>query len=424
MNHQVVPRTEPSAVSSAVLSPRLFWSLLLGLCSLTVWTGCSSFFMPVSLGSFSESVTVERVEPLGPPHLLLSSHSDGLGWTVRIEQSVRQFQTVRQTEQWEGYRYPSGGNGGTMLAGAIFCPMSSLYAIAYAIGRPAHPSWDSIQEYCLGLGKLDVLKKQPDVVTHQLDGLDERTTDTVRSLHDGMVRLLWYRPHSDPIGLEQPMDQTVAGNELRVRWLADIMARNGVLLTPHLDGYGTIEYETSDHKTIGTALRITADQLLSALRPSMFRATQPHWPQAIRVRVQHTVGARISVQEARRLESRLTETLVSHGIPSVVRDQALEQVIHQQEALLSPRYTDSTVSPGHLTAASVVVHVRSAAIPKQGYIVECRLVSVATGQLLGHVTLEDREGAWERLADTTTAMVVDLLNGPPAASRAGWMVSP
>lgn len=89
--------------------------------------GCSSIFVPISLDSFSERVTVEQTEVLEPPQIAVEPHSDGMGWTVRARQRVREHQRVDLAERWKGKRYEAKGNIGTVVAGTLFCPLGALY---------------------------------------------------------------------------------------------------------------------------------------------------------------------------------------------------------------------------------------------------------------------------------------------------------
>lgn len=102
------------------------WPLAAGALSPVFLVGCSSIFVPISLDSFSERVTVERTEVLEPPQIA-EPQSDGLGWTVRARQRVWEHQWVDLAERWKGKRYEAKGNIGTVVAGALLCPVGALY---------------------------------------------------------------------------------------------------------------------------------------------------------------------------------------------------------------------------------------------------------------------------------------------------------
>ena len=104
-------------------------ALTAGALSSLFLVGCSSIFVPISLDSFSERVTVEQTEVLEPPQIAVEPHSDGMGWTVRARQRVREHQRVDLAERWKGKRYEAKGNIETVVAGALLCPVGALYVI-------------------------------------------------------------------------------------------------------------------------------------------------------------------------------------------------------------------------------------------------------------------------------------------------------
>jgi hypothetical protein len=83
--------------------------------------GCSSIFVPISLDSFSKRVTAERTEVLEPPQIAVEPHSDGVGWTVRARQRVREHQRIDLAKRWKGNRYEAKGGIGTVVTGALLC---------------------------------------------------------------------------------------------------------------------------------------------------------------------------------------------------------------------------------------------------------------------------------------------------------------
>jgi hypothetical protein len=105
------------------------WSLAAGAIFPEFLVGCSSIFVPISLDSFAARVTVERTEVLEPPQIAVEPQSDGMGWTVSARQRVREHQRVDLAERWKGNRSEAKGNIGTVVAGALLCPVGALYGI-------------------------------------------------------------------------------------------------------------------------------------------------------------------------------------------------------------------------------------------------------------------------------------------------------
>ena len=109
-------------------------TLAAGTISHVFLVGCSSIFVPISLDSISERVRVERTEALEPPQIAVEPQSEGKRWTIRARQRVREHQRIDLAERWNGKRYEAKGNIGTVVAGALLCPVGALDGTAVAGG--------------------------------------------------------------------------------------------------------------------------------------------------------------------------------------------------------------------------------------------------------------------------------------------------
>lgn len=76
-----------------------------------------------------------------------------------------------------------------MVAGALLCPVGAFNGTALAIGRPDRPSWDSIEEYRLGIGGLDLPGHQ-DTETRVGQTIDHREYETIQGIEDAHARFL------------------------------------------------------------------------------------------------------------------------------------------------------------------------------------------------------------------------------------------
>lgn len=306
--------------------------------------GCSSIFVPISLDSFSERVTVEQTEVLEPPQIAVEPHSDGMGWTVRARQRVREHQRIDVAERWKGKRYEAKGNIGTVVAGALLCPVGALYGTALAIGRPDRPSWDSIEEYCLGIGGLDLPGHQ-DTETRVGQTIDHREYEAIQGIEDAHARFLWHLPGKDPIGVEIPAKNLNEGVGFRLRWLADTMERNGILLNRATAGYASIEVEGKDAGRGSVKLTITGDRLAAASRQGSIRtAPRTTWPKEIRVRLvmEHDRETPTAIQQ--QLHARVSKVLAETGLELVVREGELQKLTNLQQTQLQPQYSDPSPS--------------------------------------------------------------------------------
>lgn len=386
--------------------------------------GCSSIFVPISLDSFSERVTVEQTEVLEPPQIAVEPHSDGMGWTVRARQRVREHQRIDVAERWKGKRYEAKGNIGTVVAGALLCPVGALYGTALAIGRPDRPSWDSIEEYCLGIGGLDLPGHQ-DTETRVGQTIDHREYEAIQGIEDAHARFLWHLPGKDPIGVEIPAKNLNEGVGFRLRWLADTMERNGILLNRATAGYASIEVEGNDAGRGSVKLTITGDRLAAASRQGSIRTVpRTTWPKEIRVRLvmEHDRETPKAIQQ--QLHARVSKVLAETGLQLVVREGELQKLTNLQQTQLQPQYSDPSPSIGRLTGASVIVMIRPTLVGRDAYQVYEEIVSVETGQILAAGTIEDQAKNADRLIQSTAQVIVDLLQAQAGNRREGWMIRP
>lgn len=95
-------------------SSRTISVVLLGL---VTGISCAPVFTPTTLQTFKESRDITSTTALERPRLALSPHSDGLGWTVRITQTVEETNRIRREEVWGGYTYERRLNLVTILGG-------------------------------------------------------------------------------------------------------------------------------------------------------------------------------------------------------------------------------------------------------------------------------------------------------------------
>ena len=130
---------------------------------------CAPVFTPTTLQNFKESRETSSTTAVERPRLALSPHSDGLGWTVRVTQTVEEKNRIRR-RSLGGYTYERRLNLVTMVGGDYSVVQISC-SIPLSMGTPNQPGWSSPWQYCLAAAGYDV-PGRADTRTRIADDLD------------------------------------------------------------------------------------------------------------------------------------------------------------------------------------------------------------------------------------------------------------
>lgn len=409
-------RTEPHSLTrlnqtgSAWLSSRLLSLLLCGL--LLGVTGCTTTFSPTRLWSYTEDVTTLRTEPAGEPAIHLTPHSDGLGWTAHVMVPERVHQAVQVKEMWEGKELKIPFHPIVVELFGLLCPIGIVSGMVGGISHPEDPSWVRGYEMCGGgpTHRGDITH------VHDTQTLTNRVSYRQRQDTTGHLQLRWQQPNRNPLIVDVPVQPGTGGTVLRLPWLADAMIRNGWPLDTTLDGTGQIVFEGTDGIQTTSAFPITADTLRAANAQMLWRAPDARWPRTLQVRI----GQEETLRDKRRSPipmGLITQRLLGRQIHVVTRDETLDTVMTTQRQQLLPTYRDTAPSPGHLTAATVLLQLAVHQSP-QRWQVTGTAVAIDSGQILGTVTLEDHADQWDRLMESLSSLLPDLL-APDTTRREG-----
>lgn len=409
---QTEPRSRTGLVQPrwAWLSSRLLSLLLCG--SLLGVSGCTTTFSPTRLWSYTEDVTTVRTEPAGEPSIHLTPHSDGLGWTAHVMVSERMHQTVVVKEMWEGKELKIPFHPIVVQLFGLLCPIGIVSGMAGGMSHPEDPSWVRGYEFCGG----GPTHRGEITHVHDTQILTNRVRYRQRPDTTGLLQLRWQQPNRNPLIVDVPVQPGTGGTVLRLPWLAEAMIRNGHPLDATLNGTGQIVFEGTDGIHATSAFPITADTLRAANSQMLWRAPASLWPRTLQVRI----GQDETLRDTRRSSipiGVITQRLLGRQIQVVARDETLDTVMVTQRNQLHPTYRDTAPSPGHLTAATVLLQIAVHQSP-QRWQVTGTAVAIDSGQILGTVTLEDRDDQWDRLMESFSSLLPDLL-APDTTRREG-----
>ena len=113
---------------------------------------------PYSLDHIEETTTVLARTPAGEPEFHVLTHVDGLGWSVRAEQTIRRDLAVTIREQWGGSTYTAGSTGRQTVLTAmtpLICPGSLIADLGVRLVKfmglldPSRPNWGLMYTGCL-----------------------------------------------------------------------------------------------------------------------------------------------------------------------------------------------------------------------------------------------------------------------------------
>ena len=394
--------------------------VLLGLVTVV---SCAPVFTPTTLQTFKESRDTTSTTAVERPRLALSPHSDGLGWTVRVTQTVEETNRIRREEVWGGYTYERRLNLVTMVGGGLLCGPNLLLNTLFSMGTPNQPGWSSPWQYCLAAAGYDV-PGRADTRTRIADDLDPQVQTVTRVLMDGDLRLTFAADGRDRIGIAVPVSQDPQGTPIRLRWLALALREHGVNPADVPDGTVEISYSPTVGKPGPTTqLPIGGHVLTAMLQHDLAVLPQQRWPKQPRLRL--AVSNAWGHEQSQLLVDRFIGRMKERGLPLVVRNERYRELVPVQVRQLAPFFSDERQpSAGMGTGANLLVSIDIASASDQGLLLTTTLVSVETAQVLAQFVLECPINAVAPTAETLAAVVTDLVLPRDHTLTRGWFVTP
>lgn len=428
MGHQKRVRTEELRVS-----PRLLpWSVFL------VLTHCAPIEQPVSLDHVHQLPVIHHTEPVGPPELRITTHTDDLGWSIQPVQRIRRYVDVRQQETWKTRVYPAAKTWRIpkLVAGWVTCPTWGILGMTgLAFADPSAPMWrrSALYEACALASGGEAYSSEATLMRNEVS-LDRRIEEEDRLVTTGSLALVWQLPDKDPLGIDIPLSPRQTTINFRARWIADLLVRQGIEITDHLSGHAEVQLRQPGGPLISHPIPLTTAMLRTAIEQEAARSPAHRWPEAIRIRTVVEPDRNGAAPETPAIAAHLLREFARSGLPVVVRDDLLAETEGLQTAHYQGRYRDSARNGiGQWSGATLFVRVYVRDLQGQGYLATTNIASIETGEVLAHLIVEAPPGQWAEFLDTMSARILDIVMpaGRPQgniaphndARREGWLIT-
>ncbi|ALA59493.1 hypothetical protein NITMOv2_3094 [Nitrospira moscoviensis] len=430
MGHQKRAPTEELRVPQTSFPWFLFISLVL--------THCAPIEKPVSLDHVHQVPVIHHTEPLGPPELRISAHTDGLGWSVQPVQRIRRYVDMTQQETWKTRVYPAAKTCRIpkLVAGWVTCPTWGLLGMTgLAFADPSGPMWrrSALYEPCSLASGGEAYSSEAMLMRNDVT-LDRRIEEEDQPVITGSLALVWQLPGKDPLGIDIPLSPEQTTIMFRARWIADLLIRQGIEVTDHLSGRAEVQLRQPGGLLISHPIPLTTAMLRTAIEQEAARSPADRWPSAIRIRTVVEADEHAAALETRALATHLQRHVARSGLAVVVRDDLFAATESLQTAQHQGRYRDSVRNGiGQWSGATLLVRVYAQALQEQGYLATANIASIETGEVLAHLIVEAPPGQWAEFLDTMSARILDAVRptGRPQADmaphndtrREGWLIT-
>lgn len=415
MGHQNRAPTEQLRVPQTSFPWFLFISLVL--------THCAPIEKPVSLDHVHQVPVIHHTEPVGPPELRITTHTDGLGWSVQPVQQIRRYVDVTQQETWKTRVYPAAKTWRIpkLVAGWVTCPTWGILGMTgLAFADPGAPMWrrPALYEPCALASGGEAYSSEATMMRNDVT-LDRRIEEEDQPVTAGSLTLVWQLPDKDPLGIDIPLSPQQTRITFRARWIADLLTRHGIEITDHLSGHAEVQLRQPGAPLISHPIPLTTAMLRAAIEQEAARAPAGRWPSAIRIRTVMEPDRNGAAPETRALATHLQRHLARSGLAVVVRDELLAETEDLQTAQQQGRYKDSAQNGiGQWSGATLLVRVYVQNLREQGYLAITSIASIETGEVLAHLLVEATPGQWAEFLDTLSARIMDIVS-PAARPQAG-----
>lgn len=388
-----------------------------------VLTHCAPIEKPVSLDHVHQVPVIHHTEPVGPPELRITTHTDGLGWSVQPVQRIRQYVDMTQQETWKTRVYPAAKTWRIpkLVAGWVTCPTWGLLGMTgLAFADPGAPMWrrPALYEPCSLASGGEAYSSEATMMRNDVT-LDRRIEEEDHPVRAGSLALVWQLPDKDPLGIDIPLSPQQTTISFRAAWIADLLTRHGIEITDHLSGHAEVQLRQPGAPLISHPIPLTTAILRAAIEQEAARAPAGRWQSAIRIRTVVEPDRNGAAPETRALATHLQRHLARSGLAVVVRDELLAETEDLQTAQQQGRYKDSAQNGiGQWSGATLLVRVYVQNLREQGYLAITSIASIETGEVLAHLLVEAAPGQWAEFLDTLSARIIDIVS-PAARPQAG-----
>lgn len=402
-----------------------------------VLTHCAPIEKLVSLDHVHQVPVIHHTEPVGSPELRITTHTDGLGWSVQPVQRLRRYVDVTQQETWKIRVYPAAKTWRIpkLVAGWVTCPTWGILGMTgLALADPGAPMWrrSALYEPCALFSGGDAYSAEATMMRKEVS-LDRRIEEEDQPVTAGSLALVWQLPDKDPLGIDIPLSPQQTTIAFRARWIANVLMRQGIEITDHLSGHAEVQLRQPGAPLISHPIPLTSAMLRTAIEQEAARGPADRWPSRISIRTVVEVEDPAIDPEARAIATHLLRHFARSGLAVVVRDELLVETADLQVAQHQGRYRDSAQNGvGHWSGATLLAHVYYRDLQEQGYLVTTSIVSIETGEVLAHLIVEAPPGQWAEFLDTTSARILDAVMPPVRQKgiaphtdtrREGWLIT-
>ncbi len=403
-----------------------------------VLTHCAPIEKPVSLDHVHQVPVIHHTEPVGPPELRITTHTDGLGWFVQPVQRLRRHVDMTQQETWKTRVYPAAKTWRIpkLVAGWVTCPTWGLLGMTgLAFANPGAPMWrrSALYEPCSLASGGEAYSSEAMLMRNDVT-LDRRIEEEDQPVTTGSLALVWQLPGKDPLGIDIPLSPEQTTIAFRARWIANLFMRQGIEITDHLSGHAEVQLRQPGAPLISHPIPLTTAMLRAAIEQEAARAPAGRWPSAIRIRTVVEPDRNGAALETRAMATHLLRHFARSGLAVVVRDDLLAETEDLLTAQHQGRYRDSARNGiGQWSGATLLVRVYVQNPQEQGYLATTSIVSIETGEVLAHLIVEAPPGQWAEFLDTMSARILDAvmpedrprgdIEPHDGARREGWLVT-
>lgn len=404
-----------------------------------VLTHCAPIDKPVSLDHVHQVPVIHHTEPVGSPELRITTHTDGLGWSVQPVQRLRRYVDVTQQETWKIRVYPAAKTWRIpkLVAGWVTCPTWGILGMTgLAFANPGAPMWrrPALYEPCSLASGGEAYSSEATMMRNEVS-LDRRIEEEDQAVTTASLALVWQLPDKDPLGIDIPLSPQQSTIGFRARWIANLLMRQGIEITDHLSGHAEVQLRQPGAPLISHPIPLTTAMLRTAIEQEAARSPANRWPSAIRIRTIVEADRNDATPETHGIARHLLRHFARSGLAVVVRDELLAETEGLQTAQHQGRYRDSARSGiGQWSGATLLVRVYVRDLREQGYLATTSIASIETGEVLAHLIVEAPPGQWAEFLDSMSARILDTIMpaGRPQADiaphddarREGWLVTP
>ena len=407
------------ATQSRGVIPSQAWTIgLTGLLSLS--PGCS-LTLPVAIESFEATRHAPVTSTTARPELVLHLHPDGLGWQAHVTQRITLTTHVDANERRRDRAYEVSGRTPAGQADtyddlcAIAMGVTPLFAPFDLDNPPYWAKFDHFFDRCQQAAQSTRAVRT--IVRHEHFREEVRTD--MAAVTQGHLSLSWQASPQEPVQLIIPLETNIRdqGVPVRLRWLAEILRRQGRTADEFSHGKVELSLVQNGHLIIHHPLSLSGNELAASLRDDRVSSTPPgRWPSPLIIRIERAPLS-LDLAERRDLAAHATALFARHAIPVVARGEALAELQAQQVIALQPAYAETLApSVAEWTGATALLYIDVHQPYAHSRLISLRLLDVTTGELLALVTTGGHDSQWKFLVETVLkqleAVVLPVLDRP------------